>query len=401
MKNMNVAVSVIIPVYNVAQYLPHTLKCLMDQSFQSFEVICVDDNSSDESYQVLMEYKKHFPKLHVIKNNQNQGAGECRNIGLNAATGTFVLFLDADDEFESSLIENIYTQVNKEKADVVIYYTGHFTDGETTRIVPDRKGANQVNLNGYPIIDRPGEQPNLYELITNSPFDKLVKREILMKHHIRFPRYPHTNDMSYSYESVLCANKVVFLDEVLYFHRRDREGSITTNFSRTHSYIVNVLEDIYKFEKSRGISVEQEEAYWKFALHRIYQALYSIPAEHQEPLLKQANAFLKQYYFPFLNMMQEESFLRDNLLKLISKNDITQKYADILRKSQIENWSKHKEHFMIFINNLLATTLYKRDKLTDYFVNEEALKYKQISNITIRILSTKLRKIIKIFPGGM
>lgn len=392
-KNIRIDVSVIIPIYNVAKYLPDTIQYLMNQTYRNFEVICVDDHSSDESYQMLRNYQKSFEKLHVIRNAQNQGAGECRNIGLEEAVGEYVLFLDADDEFENHLVEKLYTYARKQNADTVIYYTGHFTDGESIRYIPDRKGKNKVYMQDYPVINSPGEQPNLYELITNSPFDKLVKRQILLEHHIRFPKYPHTNDMCYSYESVLCANKVVYLDEVLYFHRRDRKGSITSNFAHIRSYIVNVLEDIYVLEKERGISTVQERAYWKFALHRIYQALYMIPVEHRDILLRQAHDFLNQYYVPFREENQGYSILSEKLWEFILSDNVTRKYSEILRESQLVNWRHNKSWITVWLNCSLANALDKKDKLTDYYIDEEELNCHQIVCIAKRLLYIKLRKV--------
>lgn len=389
-RNERISVSVIIPIYNVAQYLPHTLKCLEKQTENNFEVIFVDDHSSDESYDILMNCEKKFTWVKVIRNEKNLGAGECRNVGLEHAAGEYVLFLDADDDFENDLIDVAYRNAKSQNADVLVYYTGHFTDGEGNKCVPDRKGKNVVYIVGYPVLEQARHQSYIYEIITNSPFDKLVKRNLLLDNHIRFSKYLRTNDMSYSYESILCANRIFFLDKVLYFHRRDRVGSITNGARTQKSYIVDVLQDIYCFEKEKGMPANQEQAYWKFVLHRIYHAINIISEPHREELIIRARIFLKQYYLPFAVSSRNKSILCEKLWNGIENDRVSRPYTDILRTCQIELWGKNKITLLVLLNQIVAEFLYRRDKLTDYYVDEELLGKYQLYCVVKSLLISKI-----------
>ena len=125
------------------------------------------------------------------------------------------------------MIQKLFSKCKKEDADVVVYYTGHFINGSKKKFIPDRKGINEVYINTYPVMHASDKPIYIYELITNSAFDKLVRRKYLIDSQIRFQRYPYTEDMGYSYEIIMGAAKVVFLNKVMYFHRREREGSLS------------------------------------------------------------------------------------------------------------------------------------------------------------------------------
>mgnify|MGYP000223181836 CR=1 FL=1 len=113
----NTKVSVIMPVYNAAEYLRDTMECLINQTLEEIEVICVDDGSTDKSLDILNEYAMQDNRILVLP-QKNLHAGVARNTGLNRASGEFVIFLDSDDLFALDLLEKTYFQGKKEKADI-------------------------------------------------------------------------------------------------------------------------------------------------------------------------------------------------------------------------------------------------------------------------------------------
>ena len=101
MKKINI--SIIIPVYNIEKYLKCCLNSILEQTFQEFEVICVDDGSTDHSLEILEEYKKKDKRIRIFT-QENKYAGVARNNGLKHAKGEYVLFLDADDFLEKDTL---------------------------------------------------------------------------------------------------------------------------------------------------------------------------------------------------------------------------------------------------------------------------------------------------------
>ena len=101
------AISVIMPVYNAQRYLGETIASLQAQTFADFEVICVDDGSTDDSMAILDQVIAQDPRFRVV-NQENAGAGAARNKGFTHARGEYAIFLDSDDLFSPKLLEKLY-----------------------------------------------------------------------------------------------------------------------------------------------------------------------------------------------------------------------------------------------------------------------------------------------------
>ncbi len=105
-------ISIVIPVYNVKRYLHQCLNSLLAQTFSDFELICVDDSSSDGSLEILQDFQKKDPRIQIL-NQQNQGAAIARNKGIDFASGEYLFILDSDDYFHLELLEKCYHKAKK------------------------------------------------------------------------------------------------------------------------------------------------------------------------------------------------------------------------------------------------------------------------------------------------
>ena len=112
MSNDIPAVSVIIPVYNAAEFLKDGLNSLLKQTLREIEIICVDDGSTDGSLVILKEFEKADARIRVI-HQENQGAGAARNNGMDVARGKYLAFLDADDFFEKNMLKAAYDRAEE------------------------------------------------------------------------------------------------------------------------------------------------------------------------------------------------------------------------------------------------------------------------------------------------
>lgn len=111
-------VSVIVPVYNVAKYLGRCLDSVLSQTFQDFEVICINDGSTDNSLEILHQYAQKDERVKII-NQKNSGAGLSRNTGINMAQGDYLSFIDADDWIDKHFLEKVYHLAKVSKADII------------------------------------------------------------------------------------------------------------------------------------------------------------------------------------------------------------------------------------------------------------------------------------------
>ena len=121
----DILVSVIVPVYNVENYLRQCLDSITGQTLRNIEIICVDDSSTDSSGKILEEYAKKDERIKIIT-QPNKGAGAARNNGLSAAQGKYLSFLDSDDFFEPDMLELAYKKAEEDRADFVVFKSDQY-----------------------------------------------------------------------------------------------------------------------------------------------------------------------------------------------------------------------------------------------------------------------------------
>lgn len=113
-------ISVIVPVYNVAEYIPKCLDSLINQTYQNLEIICVNDGSKDNSLEILNEYEKKDKRIKVI-DKENGGVSSARNAGLKVCRGDYITFVDSDDYLDLDVYEKSINRIKQENADVLFY----------------------------------------------------------------------------------------------------------------------------------------------------------------------------------------------------------------------------------------------------------------------------------------
>ena len=118
-KHQRPIISIIVPVYNTGKYLEKCLESIISQSLTNFEVICIDDGSTDNSYDILTTYKEKYNNFKIIY-QENQGVAIARNNGLKYANGDYIIFIDSDDFITNDYLEKLYNESIITNADVVI-----------------------------------------------------------------------------------------------------------------------------------------------------------------------------------------------------------------------------------------------------------------------------------------
>ena len=126
-KDTNAIFSIIIPVYNVEPYLRECLNSIINQTFQEFEIICIDDGSTDNSFSVLQEYAQKDKRFKIFR-QENQGSGIARNYGINTAKGKYLVFVDPDDWVVQDYLEQLYDAFKESGADVELCNVSEVTD---------------------------------------------------------------------------------------------------------------------------------------------------------------------------------------------------------------------------------------------------------------------------------
>lgn len=195
-------ISVIIPVYNSEKYLAATLKSVQQQTFTDFEVICVDDGSTDNSAQILQQFARADARFKVHR-QQNAGGSASRNKGLDLAAGKFIAFLDNDDIYHPQYLEILYHNIMQSNADISCCSYVRFED-ETYSFAPEQLQPTVNFETSQPFTDKFVRKKKIEMLM----WTKLYRRELLQNIHFS-EKLPAINDILFNIEILLKAAKAV------------------------------------------------------------------------------------------------------------------------------------------------------------------------------------------------
>lgn len=231
---MDVKISVIIPAYNVEEYIENCLDSIFAQTMLDFEIICIDDSSGDGTYDIIKKYEKLYSHFKGMRNDCNIGAANTRNRGLAEAVGEYVIFLDADDTYHSQFLEKMYNAVISTRADVSVCQANYYDkDGNVLQC----SGWNEKVIKKQ-YLTTSDDRQNIFQSILYAPWNKLVRREFLLDNHILFQDLPNANDVYYSMMVTACASKIAFVSDVLVFYQYEREGNLSDSKKKKRDYTI-------------------------------------------------------------------------------------------------------------------------------------------------------------------
>lgn len=260
--------SVVVPVYNVEVYLTDCLKSLLTQDFADFEVICVNDGSTDHSREILSEWERKLPQMKVI-DRENGGLSAARNTGLAAATGDYVVFVDSDDWVESSMLSRLAEETGGE--DMICYACRKSDSGATDTLIPEQNdGWNYYNRHALEHREVP------FVCV----WQRCYRREFLLKNGLHFREGILHEDNEFTPRACLKSKHVKVIPDVLYNYRI-RSGSImTTRGLRSKESLITIGNELSElFAKEHGI--DKTVAYQ--ALTQCYQMAF-IDNTHEEDI---------------------------------------------------------------------------------------------------------------------
>lgn len=219
--------SIIIPVYNVEKYILECLSSILNQTFLDYEIILVDDGSTDSSGEICDEYALKYSNVHVY-HQVNQGLSAARNFGVQNATGEYIWFVDSDDVVLTSdaletLNKNIVGQV-----DVVVFGWKEASTLNEFQIVSEKYNFNttiNIGESGKEFLNNSLDEYPFYYWY---PWTYLFKREYWLRKNFAFPVGKKFEDIKLTYRTVLEADSVMMTKNTLYGYRINRKGSITT-----------------------------------------------------------------------------------------------------------------------------------------------------------------------------
>lgn len=235
-------VSVIVPIFNVENYLNRSIKSILNQTFKNFEVILINDGSIDKSLSICEEYYKKDKRIKII-NQVNQGVSTSRNIGIEISKGKFIMFIDPDDELEEDAIEYLYNLINRYNADIACYRMKTYKNN----ILKSNINIDE-NIKVYCNDEIIREQVNKATFL-HSSCNKLYSRKVI--NNIRFNiNIKYAEDSLFNFK-VLSNSSTVVASNLQKYNYYINQSSTVNNFDNRRIDILKAQFEIYELLQSK------------------------------------------------------------------------------------------------------------------------------------------------------
>lgn len=253
-------ISVVIPAFNAENYIKDSIESIISQPYKDWELIVVDDGSSDNTVSIVGKYCEKNSSIRLIV-QENLGAGVARNNGLEKASGEYVLFLDADDLLDKNSFFVIDNNL-KSNADVLIF-DGYDFFGNIEEATFGHKlsfaGENGVYLST-------DLSCQIFQLVAPYPPTKVFRREFIINEGIRFQETKRVNDLFFSYASIATSKKLYISNEKIAYYRKDVVGSLSDKRGKWDGMISAALTKLKSFLEEKGLYSLYRDSFEKLVI---------------------------------------------------------------------------------------------------------------------------------------
>ena len=310
-------VSVIVPFYNVEKYIEKCLETLVNQTLDDIEIILVNDGSKDKTVDIVKKYKEMYSNKIVYLEKENGGLSDARNYAIPYARGEYIAFLDSDDYVETNMYKEMYEIAQKENSDMV-----------ECNFIWEYPNKTRIDIG-----TTYNNKHEMIEKIRVVAWNKLIKREILEKSKVQFPKGYRYEDVEFTYKLIPFLEKVSFCKTPM-VHYVQREGSISNVQNKRNAEIFDVMEHVMDYYKENNL---YEEYYQEI------EYLYS------------------RYAFcsSFLRIVKiKDKEIRKQLLDM-TWNNVYEKFPD-WKKNKILNTDKSKKNIYLKTINKITYKIYAK-----------------------------------------
>ncbi len=258
-------ISVVIPVYNAELYFPAVFDKIQHQTFCNIEIIIVDDNSHDSTYDLISEYASNDSRIIILKNETTSGAGACRNKGLEIAKGKYVIFLDDDDFVDSNLLERLFDIATARNADVVVFRS-QFIDWKTKITAPIPWTIREDLLPDNDIFSAQDIKFDFFRAFVWWPWDKFYNRQTIISQNVKFQEIRTSNDLFFTAAQMLLASRITILPDYLIQHTVSRESSLENTREVSWFCALEALQALKQFLVEQLLYSERKKDFENYSL---------------------------------------------------------------------------------------------------------------------------------------
>jgi len=294
-------VSVIVPVYGVEKYIQKCLDSLVNQTLEDIEIIVINDGTKDNSQIIIDDFKKEYPKKIISIIKENEGQAIARNIGTSMATGEYIMYVDSDDWVDYTMLEKMYNNAKKTKADIVI--CDHY------QVINDKlKYILGININASQSIDK-----SFLVSASSITCAKLFRKKHLEKSKLKFLEHHVYEDIATVPAHIIFTSSISHVNEPLYYYLI-REGSTMNQITYNKK-----LEDIFDsmdniitiFQKYNKDKKYIEELEYLYIIHLLHEAtLRFIKFDNYRVNINKIIAIMKK---KFPNWSKNKYYKKENI----------------------------------------------------------------------------------------
>jgi len=258
--------SIIVPVYNCQDYIARCIESVLNQNTKDIELILINDGSTDNTANIIKEYKKDSELIKVI-NKKNEGVSKARNEGLKKATGKYILFLDSDDYLNENYIKEI-NEILKKNKNVELINFGFYSDVEDMEF--NNLSRDEITYKEKFYKDKKSIKKDFVELWDNTMlyniWNKVYVKKIIDENNIKFPKSNWGEDIEFNRSYLNVINNMCNSNKCFYHYVRERNGAATKNYKKN---IFEIRKNEFKeFNDYFDLWEIKKEKYYEFSCRR-------------------------------------------------------------------------------------------------------------------------------------
>ena len=331
----NMKVSVIVPAYNAEKYLPKSIESIINQVYKNIEIIIIDDASTDNTKAIIKAYAEKDDRILPFYQSENKGVSAARNVGLKAATGDYIMFVDSDDELTKDAIRRMIDLADKYNSDFIDSYHLLYFKKRNGKVVSftEKKLPKKVLVLGTIHDDKRVINMNTY--VTG----KLIKRDLIdgLTFDETLRRY---EDLVFEHELKQRVKNYVFMNRTIYFYYQ-REDSLVNTFGKKHLCFLDAAKKVKELYSDYEKDIKEEiEAmlFQNFVLTLFTKVIKNDDTlENNTEIVQLALDELIKLFPDYMENNYINKLIKYKLNKLINDKNKLQKFIKKMRKKNFIN----------------------------------------------------------------
>lgn len=321
---MTPKLSIIVPVYNAERYIKRCMDSLYAQTLIDYEVILVDDGSTDSSLQICRNYARKDPRVKVIA-KANGGAGSARNAGIEVANGEYIAFPDVDDWFEASMYEDLYRVASAGDYDVIFSGVNYYKQTKS-----GMEYFRTENINAYSYTTREDCRRHIMDFfptttIFDVPWNKLYRRRVIVDNDIRFADLRRCQDAMFNVDFFNSVDRVCSVEKAYYNYMLNTASDVQRKFPKSYidicvAYYTHLIDVL----KSWGVYSDKVRKHYDSSF---VISIFATVCMYDNPRWQLNRNARKLYVTEILKRSEIRSFLQDADVR----SDVTDKYEMLLK----------------------------------------------------------------------